>query len=170
MDARLDAVYQAVWIHWQIMHFNCLFLHSVRSVACARVCLAFTWNIIMFKTEITARLWQIAIFLSNALLVGSFMKIVYQYEGEGVEMWEYYQKDGTVAGSTNKWGDYSATYEINDIGEMCVTYAGSEAYSGCYSYERGADGSYKLVGLTWPENTTLDVEIVPGDTQNISVN
>ncbi len=105
----------------------------------------------------------------NALLVGNFMKIVYIYEGESIAMWEYYQKDGTIAGSTDKWGDYSATYEINDDGEMCVTYA-SEAYNGCYGYERIADNTYKLVGLTWPENTTLDVDIIPGSTMNISAN
>jgi len=142
----------------------------------------------MIKTKFTTRLMQIAIIVStislssatlageklnkeelNALLVGSFIKIVYQYEGEGVEMWEYYQKDGTVAGSTNKWGDYSATYEINDNGKICVIYS-SDAYSGCYSYERGENNDYKLIGLTWPENTTLDVQIVPGITQNIKVN
>ena len=104
----------------------------------------------------------------RSLLVGSFMKIVYLYEGEGVEMWEYYQKDGTVAGSTDKWGDYSATYKISEDGRMCLTY-GSEAYDGCYSYERVSDNQYKLVDLTWPENTTLDVTIVPADSNNIRV-
>lgn len=104
----------------------------------------------------------------NSLLVGNFMKIVYLYEGKGISMWEYYQKDGTVAGSTDKWGDYSATYEINEKGQMCVDYS-SEDYNGCYSYERVSDNEYKLVDLTWPENTTLDVIVVPGLANNIGV-
>jgi len=105
----------------------------------------------------------------NSLLVGNFMKIVYIYQGEGIQMWEYYQKDGTVAGSTDKWGDYSATYEINDKNQICLNYS-SKDYNGCYSYERVGDNQYKLVDLTWPENTTLDVTIVPGQWSNLAAN
>ncbi len=104
----------------------------------------------------------------KSLLVGNFMKIVYIYDGERIAMWEYYQKDGTIAGSTDKWGDYSATYKINEKGEMCVTYA-SKDYNGCYSYELVSANEYKLVGLTWPENSTLDVIIVPGLVENIGI-
>jgi len=100
------------------------------------------------------------------LLVGNFLKVVYVYENEGVNMWEFYHKDGSVAGSTDKWGDYKATYEITDKGEICLTYS-SEAYNGCYSYEHIAGNDYKLVGLTWPENTTANVTIVKGLYNNI---
>ena len=105
----------------------------------------------------------------KSLLVGNFMKVVYIYDGKGVGMWEYYQKDGTVAGSTDKWGDFSATYKINDKGEICLTYS-SDAYSGCYSYMKKSDGNYKLVNLPWPENTSVDVTVISSATKNINTN
>jgi len=103
----------------------------------------------------------------NDLLIGNFMKIVYVYQGKGIEMWEYYQKNGTVAGSTDKWGDYSGTYEIIENGQICLNYS-SEDYSGCYFYERVAEDEYKIVDLPWPENTTLNVTVVPGQSVNIN--
>ena len=101
------------------------------------------------------------------LLIGNFLKIVYISDGEGINMWEYYQKDGSVTGSTDKWGNYSAAYEINDDNKICITYANESPYNGCYSYEHISDNNYKLVGLTWPENSTANVTIVKGLYDNI---
>ena len=101
------------------------------------------------------------------LLIGNFLKIVYISDGEGINMWEYYQKDGNVAGSTDKWGNYSATYEINDDNKICLTYGGESPYNGCYAYEHISDNNYRLVGLTWPENSTANVTIVKGLYDNI---
>ena len=101
------------------------------------------------------------------LLIGNFLKIVYISDGKGVNMWEYYQKDGTVAGSTDKWGDYSASYEINDDNQICLTYANESPYNGCYAYEHISENNYKLIGLSWPENSTAEVTIVKGRYDNI---
>ena len=101
------------------------------------------------------------------LLVGNFLKIVYISDGKNINMWEYYQKDGRVAGSTDTWGDYSAAYEINNNNQICLTYSNESPYNGCYAYEHTSDNNYKLVGLTWPENSTADVTIIKGLYDNI---
>ena len=101
----------------------------------------------------------------KTLLTSNFMKVVYIYQGEKINMWEYYQKDGSIAGSTDKWGNYSASYEIKGD-KICAIYS-FEDYNGCYAYRHKSGNIYELVGLTWPENPTAEVKIVKGLYNNI---
>lgn len=99
------------------------------------------------------------------LLTGNFAKVTYIYSGKPVTMWEFYRKNGDIAGSTDEWGDFGASYEIKGD-QICVSYSMAE-YSGCYSYVRQSGNRYKLVDVTWPENTTADAIVVRGLVDNI---
>ncbi len=101
------------------------------------------------------------------LLVGNFLKVNYIYSGKVIHMWEFYQEDGTITGSS-EFGPYSASFKIVDD-KVCPDYAeGFEAYEGCYGYQRKSGNDYRLIGVTWPENeSTLDVTIVKGIQENL---
>jgi len=78
----------------------------------------------------------------SKVFIGNTVRGSYPDQGEIVDHWEYFDKDGTIYGRDGKFGDFNAAWEIRDGGCFYSNYEESDKYDGCYYYVHESGNNY----------------------------